>query len=61
MQALSSTKAETVINSPKPEVGRRLLKKAKVITEAISGADMVFITAMGGGSGKCCTSYRSYR
>lgn len=64
VQALSSTKAETVIQlGPKltrglgaggqPEVGRKAAEESEeVITEAISGADMVFITAgMGGGSG----------
>lgn len=64
VQALSSTKAETVIQlGPKltrglgaggqPEIGRKAAEESEeVITEAISGADMVFITAgMGGGSG----------
>ena len=64
VQALSSTKAETVIQlGPKltrglgaggqPEVGRKAAEESEeVVTEAISGADMVFITAgMGGGSG----------
>ena len=64
VQALSSTKAETVIQlGPKltrglgaggqPEVGRKAAEESEeVFTEAISGADMVFITAgMGGGSG----------
>ena len=64
VQALSSTKAETVIQlGPKltrglgaggqPEVGRKAAEESEeAITEAISGADMVFITAgMGGGSG----------
>ena len=64
LQALSSTKAETVIQlGPKltrglgaggrPEVGRKAAEESEeVLTEAISGADMVFITAgMGGGSG----------
>ena len=64
VQALRSTKAETVIQlGPKltrglgaggqPEVGRKAAEESEeVITEAISGADMVFITAgMGGGSG----------
>ena len=64
VQALSSTKAETVIQlGPKltrglgaggqPEVGRKAAEESEeVLTEAISGADMVFITAgMGGGSG----------
>ena len=63
VQALSSTKAETVIQlGPKltrglgaggqPEVGRKAAEESEeVLTEAISGADMVFITAgMGGGS-----------
>ena len=58
VQALSSTKAETVIQlGPKIdsriwvlEVNLKLVVKAaeeseEVITEAISGADMVFITA----------------
>ena len=64
VQALSSTKAETVIQlGPKltrglgaggqPEIGRKAAEESEeVLTEAISGADMVFITAgMGGGSG----------
>jgi len=64
VQALSSTKAETVIQlGPKltrglgaggrPEVGRKAAEESEeALTEAISGADMVFITAgMGGGSG----------
>lgn len=64
VQALSSTKAETVIQlGPKltrglgaggqPEVGRKAAEESEeVLTEAITGADMVFITAgMGGGSG----------
>ena len=64
VQALSSTKAETVIQlGPKltrglgaggqPEVGRKAAEESEeVLTEALSGADMVFITAgMGGGSG----------
>ena len=64
VQALSSTKAETVIQlGPKltrglgaggqPEVGRKAAEESEeTLTEAISGADMVFITAgMGGGSG----------
>ena len=64
LQALSSTKAETVIQlGPKltrglgaggrPEVGRKAAEESEeALTEAISGADMVFITAgMGGGSG----------
>ena len=64
VQALSSTKAETVIQlGPKltrglgaggqPEVGRKAAEESEeVLAEAISGADMVFITAgMGGGSG----------
>ena len=68
VQALSSTKAETVIQlGPKltrglgaggqPEVGRKAAEESEeVITEAISGADMVFITAgMGGGSGTGAT------
>ena len=64
VQALSSTKAETVIQlGPKltrglgaggqPEVGRKAAEESEeVLTEALQGADMVFITAgMGGGSG----------
>ncbi len=64
VQALSSTKAETVIQlGPKltrglgaggrPEVGRKAAEESEeALTAAISGADMVFITAgMGGGSG----------
>ena len=64
VQALSSSKAETVIQlGPKltrglgaggqPEVGRKAAEESEeVISEALSGADMVFITAgMGGGSG----------
>ena len=64
VQALSSTKAETVIQlGPKltrglgaggqPEVGRKAAEESEeTLTAAISGADMVFITAgMGGGSG----------
>ena len=64
VQALSSTKAETVIQlGPKltrglgvggqPEVGRKAAEESEeVLTEALSGADMVFITAgMGGCSG----------
>ena len=64
VQALSSTKAETVIQlGPKltrglgaggqPEVGRKAAEESEeVLTEALKGADMVFITAgMGGGSG----------
>ena len=64
VQALSSTKAETVIQlGPKltrglgaggrPEVGRKAAEESEeALTEAITGADMVFITAgMGGGSG----------
>ena len=64
VQALSSTKAETGIQlGPKltrglgaggrPEVGRKAAEESEeALTEAISGADMVFITAgMGGGSG----------
>ena len=64
VQALSSTKAETVIQlGPKltrglgaggrPEVGRKAAEESEeAFTEAITGADMVFITAgMGGGSG----------
>jgi len=64
VQALSSTKAETVIQlGPKltrglgaggrPEVGRKAAEESEeALTEAVSGADMVFITAgMGGGSG----------
>ena len=64
VQALSSGKAETVIQlGPKltrglgaggqPEVGRKAAEESEeVLTEALQGADMVFITAgMGGGSG----------
>lgn len=64
IQALSSSKAETVIQlGPKltrglgaggqPEVGRKAAEESEeVITDALAGADMVFITAgMGGGSG----------
>ncbi|HFI0447404.1 cell division protein FtsZ [Streptococcus suis] len=64
VQALSSSKAETVIQlGPKltrglgaggqPEVGRKAAEESEeVLTNALSGADMVFITAgMGGGSG----------
>ena len=64
VQALSSAKAETVIQlGPKltrglgaggqPEVGRKAAEVSEeVLTEALQGADMVFITAgMGGGSG----------
>ena len=64
VQALSSAKAETVIQlGPKltrglgaggqPEVGRKAAEESEeVLTEALQGADMVFITAgMGGGSG----------
>ncbi|MGT2802859.1 cell division protein FtsZ [Streptococcus henryi] len=64
IQALSSSKAETVIQlGPKltrglgaggqPEVGRKAAEESEeVLTEALEGADMVFITAgMGGGSG----------
>ncbi|CAM4219242.1 cell division protein FtsZ [Streptococcus penaeicida] len=64
IQALSSSKAETVIQlGPKltrglgaggqPEVGRKAAEESEeTLTEAITGADMVFITAgMGGGSG----------
>ena len=64
IQALSSSKAETVIQlGPKltrglgaggqPEVGRKAAEESEeVLTEALTGADMVFITAgMGGGSG----------
>ncbi|MBF0805975.1 MULTISPECIES: cell division protein FtsZ [unclassified Streptococcus] len=64
VQALSSSKAETVIQlGPKltrglgaggqPEVGREAaLESEEVLNEALSGSDMVFITAgMGGGSG----------
>ncbi|MBP2622719.1 cell division protein FtsZ [Streptococcus oricebi] len=64
VQALSSAKAETVIQlGPKltrglgaggqPEVGRKAAEESEeVLTDALSGADMVFITAgMGGGSG----------
>lgn len=64
IQALSSSKAETVIQlGPKltrglgaggqPEVGRKAAEESEeVLTEALNGADMVFITAgMGGGSG----------
>ncbi len=64
VQALSTSKAETVIQlGPKltrglgaggqPEVGRKAAEESEeAITEALTGADMVFITAgMGGGSG----------
>ena len=64
VQALSSAKAETVIQlGPKltrglgaggqPAVGRKAAEESEeVLTEALQGADMVFITAgMGGGSG----------
>ncbi|VHG84441.1 cell division protein FtsZ [Streptococcus pyogenes] len=64
IQALSSSKAETVIQlGPKltrglgaggqPEVGRKAAEESEeILTEALTGADMVFITAgMGGGSG----------
>lgn len=64
VQALSSSKAETVIQlGPKltrglgaggqPEVGRKAAEESEeVLTEVLTGADMVFITAgMGGGSG----------
>ena len=64
IQALSSSKAETVIQlGPKltrglgaggqPEVGRKAAEESEeTLTEALTGADMVFITAgMGGGSG----------
>ncbi|MBM7642615.1 cell division protein FtsZ [Streptococcus loxodontisalivarius] len=64
IQALSSSKAETVIQlGPKltrglgaggqPEVGRKAAEESEeILTEALNGADMVFITAgMGGGSG----------
>lgn len=64
IQALSSSKAETVIQlGPKltrglgaggqPEVGRKAAEESEeVLTDALNGADMVFITAgMGGGSG----------
>ncbi|MCK3941729.1 cell division protein FtsZ [Streptococcus suis] len=64
VQALSSSKAETVIQlGPKltrglgaggqPEVGRKAAEESEeVLTNVLSGADMVFITAgMGGGSG----------
>ncbi|MGM9884866.1 cell division protein FtsZ [Streptococcus hyointestinalis] len=64
IQALSSSKAETVIQlGPKltrglgaggqPEVGRKAAEESEeALTEALTGADMVFITAgMGGGSG----------
>lgn len=64
IQALSSSRAETVIQlGPKltrglgaggqPEVGRKAAEESEeVITNALAGADMVFITAgMGGGSG----------
>lgn len=64
IQALSSSKAETVIQlGPKltrglgaggqPEVGRKAAEESEeALTEAMTGADMVFITAgMGGGSG----------
>ena len=64
IQALSSSKAETVIQlGPKltrglgaggqPEVGRKAAEESEeTLTEALTGADMVFITAgMGGGTG----------
>lgn len=64
VQALSSSKAETVIQlGPKltrglgaggnPEVGRKAAEESEeTLTEVLTGADMVFITAgMGGGSG----------
>ena len=64
IQALSSSKAETVIQlGPKltrglgaggqPEVGRKAAEESEeTLTEALTGSDMVFITAgMGGGSG----------
>ncbi|MBJ8349681.1 cell division protein FtsZ [Streptococcus zalophi] len=64
VQALSSSKAETVIQlGPKltrglgaggqPEIGRKAAEESEeAITEALNGSDMVFITAgMGGGSG----------
>ncbi|MEG3311087.1 cell division protein FtsZ [Streptococcus sp. SS-4456] len=64
VQALSSSKAETVIQlGPKltrglgaggqPEVGRKAAEESEeVLTNVLTGADMVFITAgMGGGSG----------
>ncbi|TWT16558.1 cell division protein FtsZ [Streptococcus sp. sy010] len=64
IQALSASKAETVIQlGPKltrglgaggqPEVGRKAAEESEeVIVEALTGSDMVFITAgMGGGSG----------
>ena len=64
VQALSSAKAETVIQlgakltrglgaGGQPEVGRKAAEESEeVLTEALQGADMVFITAgMGGGSG----------
>ncbi|HFI0150524.1 TPA: cell division protein FtsZ [Streptococcus suis] len=64
VQALSSSKAETVIQlGPKltrglgaggqPEVGRKAAEESEeALTNVLSGADMVFITAgMGGGSG----------
>ena len=59
VQALSSTKAETVIQlGPKltrglgaggrPEVGRKAAEESEeALTDAITGADMVFITAVG--------------
>ena len=64
VKALSGSKAETVIQlGPKltrglgaggqPEIGRKAAEESEeVLTEALTGADMVFITAgMGGGSG----------
>lgn len=64
VQALSSSKAETVIQlGPKltrglgaggqPEVGRKAAEESEeTLKEVLSGADMVFITAgMGGGTG----------
>lgn len=64
VQALSSSKAETVVQlGPKltrglgaggqPEVGRKAAEESEeALTQVLTGADMVFITAgMGGGSG----------
>lgn len=64
IQALSTSKAETVIQlGPKltrglgaggqPEIGRKAAEESEeVLTQALLGADMIFITAgMGGGSG----------
>lgn len=74
IQALSSSKAETVIQlGPKltrglgaggqPEVGRKAAEESEeVLTEALTGADMVFITAGMGGRiwYRCGSSYCTY-